>query len=121
MALEPPAFTDLDDHALLGVVPIAPHIPTLPIGRPQTRLTIPQGVEHTLPAVPLAADRRRAGHPIHDIVMKQLPDRVTIAGEERLLIRFGELHAAAHAITSSSASSGSGRGRGGGDRMSRRM
>src|SRR5690242_1778098 len=108
MTLEPPALTDLDDDAILGVVRIAPYVSAFPIGRSEAGLAVPQCIEHVVAAVPFAADRRRARHPVHDVILKQLPDGFTIAGEEGLLIGFGELHAAAHAITSSSASSGSG-------------
>src|SRR5437867_2733729 len=100
-ALEPGPLADFHDHAVVGVVPVAPHVLGAPVGGPETRLAVPQGVEHPLPTVPFAAERWGAGHPVHDVVVKQPADRGTIAGEQRLLVRLRDLQAAAHTIASS--------------------
>src|SRR5438445_11156365 len=100
-ALEPRALADLDDHSLVGLVPVAPHVLITPIGGAQAGLAVPQCVQHRLAAAPLAPDARRARHPIHDVVGEVAPDLVALAGEQRLLIGLRDLHAAAHTSTSS--------------------
>src|SRR2546422_5612145 len=105
-ALEPRALADLDDHPLVGVVPVAPHVLRAPIGGAQAGLAVPQCIQHRFAAAPLAPDARRARHPVHDVVGEVAPDFVALAGEQRLLIGLRDLHAAAHTSTSSGITSG---------------
>src|SRR5205814_2511051 len=72
----------------------------------QPRLAVPQCVEHRCPAAPFAADAGLPGHPVHDVVREVAPHLVALAGEQRLLIRLRDLHAAAHTSTSSGMTSG---------------
>src|SRR5439155_1320884 len=60
-ALEPGALADLHDHAIVRVVPLAPHVFGDPIAGAQAGLPIPEGVEHALAPPPLADDARTAG------------------------------------------------------------
>src|SRR2546428_1473354 len=100
-ALEPAPLPDFHDHALLGVGPVAPHVLVAPVGCTQAGLAVPQRIEHPLPTPPLAADRRHPGHPVRDVVVKHLSDRYAITGEQRFLVRFGDIHPPAHTIASS--------------------
>src|SRR3989441_785971 len=56
----------------------------------------------------LAAHAGPARAPVPDIVVEQLADGAAVSCEQRFLVHLGDLHAAAHAVTSS-VSSGSGR------------
>src|SRR5256885_8665165 len=97
----PGTLADLHDHAVDRVVPVAPHILGAPVGGTQAGLAVPQGVEHSLPTRPFAAERRRAGDPVHDVVTKQPAHGGAIAREHGLLVRPCDLQAAAHTIASS--------------------
>src|SRR5216117_3099511 len=108
IALEPGTLADLDDHAVVGVVPVAPYVLVAPIRGAEAGLAVPQRVQHPLPPSPFAADGRGARHPIHDVVGESPAHSLPVACEEGLLVRPGALHPVAHTLTSST-SSGSGR------------
>src|SRR3989475_4136894 len=108
IALEPGTLADLDHHAVVGVVPVAPHVLVAPIRGAEAGLAVPQRVQHPLPPCPFAADGRGARHPIHDVVGESPANSLPVACEEGLLVRPGALHPVAHTLTSST-SSGSGR------------
>lgn len=59
---------DLDDHALVGVVPVAPRLFVRPVGGAEAELTAGEGPQHGVTAAQLAADRRRTRHPVDDVV-----------------------------------------------------
>src|SRR3989442_1664232 len=108
IALEPALFPDLDDHALVGLVPLAPHVLISPLGRAEARLAIVEAADDGSAPLPLAADRRCAGHPVDDVVREVARHLVHLAGEQSLLVGPGDLHALAHTVISA-ISSGSGR------------
>src|SRR6266566_4386277 len=111
IALEPAHFSDLDDHAPVGLVPVAPHVFVAPLGRAEARLAIVEAAADGDAPPPLAADRRRAGHPVDDVVSEVARHLLHLAGEQGLLVALRDLHALAHTVISliSSISSGSGR------------
>src|SRR5437867_4557997 len=108
VALEPGALADLDDHALVGVVPVAPHVLVTPVRRPQARLAAVEAADYGRPPPPLAPDRRRPRHPIRDVLREVTAHLVHLPGEQRLLVRLRDPHPLAHTVVSS-ISSGSGR------------
>src|SRR3989442_7120799 len=108
IALEPGTLADLDHHAVVGVVPVAPHVLVAPIRGAEAGLAVPQRVQHPLPPCHCAADGRGARHPIHDVVGEWPALSLPVACEEGFLVRPGALHPVAHSLTSST-SSGSGR------------
>src|SRR3989442_7896870 len=67
IALAPALFPDLDDHALVGLVPLAPHVLISPLGRAEARLAIVEAADDGSAPLPLAADRRCARHPVDDV------------------------------------------------------
>src|SRR3989441_6389502 len=107
IALEPALFPDLHDHALVGLVPVAPHVLKSPLGRAEARLAIVEATAHGGAPLPLAADRRCARHPVDDVVREVARHLVHLAREQSLLVGFRDLHALAHTVICS-ISSGSG-------------
>src|SRR5437899_10639409 len=63
IALEPAPFSDLDDHTLVGLVPVAPQVFVAPLRRAEARLALVQAAAHGGAPLPLAPDRPRAGRP----------------------------------------------------------
>src|SRR2546428_10991025 len=82
IALEPAFFPDLDDHALVGLVPLAPYVLISPLGRAEARLAIVEAADDGSAPLPLAADRRCAGHPVDDVVREVARHLVHLAGEQ---------------------------------------
>src|SRR5437879_1937074 len=108
IALEPALFTDLDDHTLVGLVPVAPQVFVAPLRRAEARLAMVEAADGGGAPLPLAADRRCAGHPVDDVVRAVARHLVHFASEQSLLVGLRDLHALAHTVISS-ISSGSGR------------
>src|SRR2546428_872717 len=96
IALEPALFPDLDDHALVGLVPLAPHVLISPLGRAEARLAIVEAAAHGGAPLPLAADRRVAGHPMDDVVREIAPHLVHLIGAKGLPVSPGHLRSRAH-------------------------
>jgi len=69
-APEPAPLTDLDHDALHALEPLAPHVLVDPVGGTEAELAAGERPEHRLAPAPLAADRRRACHPVDDVVVK---------------------------------------------------
>src|SRR5207247_10970176 len=103
-----PHCAHVADHSPVGVVPLAPHVFVAPLGRAEARLAIVKAADDGGAPPPIAADRRRAGHPVDDVVREVARHLVHLAGEQGLLVALRDLHALAHTV-SSSISSGSGR------------
>src|SRR6478672_13952440 len=99
---EPAALADLDDDALVGLVPLTPDILVSPVRNAQPRLSIGHRPEHGLPPVPFAADRWIPGHPVGHVVGERRAHLVHPAGEQRRLIGARDSHALAQGATSSS-------------------
>src|SRR5881296_3254170 len=101
VALEPALLADLDDHALLGVVPAALDVLVAPVGGAEAGFSVREPAQHPVAPLPGAADRRPARDPVGDVVGEVAADLVHATGEQRLLVRPGDVHALAHTIASS--------------------
>src|SRR3989442_10463167 len=101
IALEPALFSDFGDHALVGLAPAAPHVFVAPLGRAEARLAIVEAADDGGAPLPLAADRRCPGHPVHDVLREVAPHLVHPPGEQGLLITPRDLHALAPTVISS--------------------
>src|SRR3989442_15847084 len=64
IALEPALFPDLDDDALIGLVPGAPHVFLAPLGRSEARLAIVEASADGCAPLTLSAGRRSPGQPV---------------------------------------------------------
>src|SRR5437667_2554271 len=99
--LEPALLADLAAHALLGVVPAALDVLVAPVGGAEAGFSVREPAQHPVAPPPGAADRRPARDPVGDVVGEVAADLVHATGEQRLLVRPGDVHALAHTIASS--------------------
>src|SRR5207247_11111234 len=79
----------------------ATHVPQSHSASPYPGLAAPHRCKHPPPSPPLAANRRHPGHPVRDVVVKDLSHRRAITGDQRLLVPLGDIHPPAHTIASS--------------------
>src|SRR5437667_11088321 len=100
IALEPALFPDLDDHALVGLVPLAPHVLISPLGRAEARLAIVEAAAHGAAPLPLAAARRCPGHPVDDVVREVARHLVHLPGEHGALAAPGDRPSRRHTFLS---------------------
>src|SRR3989442_1359655 len=107
-ALGQALFADPDNPPPGGRVRVPPQVSVAPRGRPGPRLAIVEAADDGGAPPPLAADRRRAGHPVDDVVRKVARHLLHLAGEQGLLVALRDLHALPHTVISS-IFSGSGR------------
>src|SRR5260370_1678668 len=98
VTLQPALLPDLDNHAVVGLIPVAPHVLVAPVRRAEAGLAVPEGVKHALPAFPLPADPRPPAHPVDDVVGQVAADPRPIACDQRFLVALPRLHSFAHTI-----------------------